>query len=325
MNRQKICVVASVVVLTSTLFSGCSANNAPGSQGTSNSNATGVVTVENCGRSITVSSTPQRILVIHPAMTEILVAVGAQEQILGQAWTVASLVTPEYQERVDAVQVISERIPDREKVTELNPDMIVASGEFWFDGERMQTIDSFMENGVPVFVSSAACGDTSQATVADSWKDIEDLGLLTGHGDEAKALVADYKSRLADAKNGVSGDMKKAALISIYEGDVFALATGLYTDVLGEAGLTNAFDGVLPEGSQFSRVSAEAVIAQNPEVLLVSVADPAKNEEMVAQVNELFANTDAVRNGKVLTIGEGPFIGGLGAPVAVERLIHELA
>ncbi len=286
------------------------------------------VTVENCGRSVTVENRPQRIMTIHPSMTEALVAMGAGDQIVGQAFTRASGVSDEYKAEVDKVPSLSDRIPSQEKVLELDPDLIVASGEFWFDGERMQTLEYFEKKGVPVFINSTACKATTDAGGAkleNAWNDIEALGKLTGHEEKAKELVNDYKEEADKAKEALGDEQYSAAMVQMYEGDIVAMATGLYTDILSQASLTNVFDGDLPDGTQYSVISAEALIGKDPDFILVNYASPEAKDADVAKVKELFANTSAVKNNRVIPVSEGPFLGVLGSPAGVKYIANEVS
>lgn len=281
--------------------------------------ASGEVSVKNCGNDVTLAKPAEKILALHPAMTEMVVAAGGKDKLIGQMWTKAGYPDGEYAAEVKAVKSVSDAIASQEEVLALKPDLIVASGDFWFDGKRMAKLDDLKKSGIAVFINSSACGDTATAKVADAFGDLTNLGTLLGTEDATKKVTKKYQDKLA-ATQKTKPKARPGALIQLYQGDAYAYDGGIYSDVLTLAGVTNTFSGELPEGKRFGKVSTEAVLAKNPEVLLVNTAMAGKQDENVTSAKKTFAGVKAVKGDAVHPVSELGFVGGLGAVRAVETI-----
>ena len=323
-QRVKFSKILGTVVFSSLLLVSCSSTTKEATSTEAMTNPAESVSVENCGRTVTLDKKPERILAVHPAMTEMLISIGAKDQMIGHIWGQANDVTDEFQKEVDEVENISDDIPSQEHIVELSPDMIVASGDFWFDGTRLQELDYFEQKGIPVFINSSACGAPSNGKYENVWKDLQDLGKLTRNEAAAKTRIDELKQQVDDVVKNV-GKEKTAVMIQVYEGDIYAFSQGLYTEVLNMAGLKNLFDGEIESDSGFSKVSTEAILAKDPDYLLVTYATPDSKDKDVSAANDSLKQLKAVSNNKVIAISENTFVGGIGTPLGIISLAENIA
>lgn len=286
--------------------------------------ASSKTSVDNCGRTVSLDAPAKKVVTIHPAMTEMVVAAGGKESLIGQMWTKVGYPNGEYQADVKGVKEISDKMASREKIQELKPDLIVASGDFWFDGKRMDKIEDLKKAGIAVFINSSACGDTSKASVNDAFGDLENLGKLLGKSKQAGEVAQKYEKRLEKASGGGTSETK-AALVQLYQGDTYAYDGGIYGDILQRAGLSNVFKGALPEGKRFGKVSTEAVISKDPTILLVNYSDSKDKSANVNKAKNSYKGTKAVTDGKVTPVSEIGFVGGIGSVRAVEEIRSAVA
>src|SRR5690606_37026378 len=127
---------------------------------------------------VTLASQPQRIVSLSPTLTEMLFAIDAGPQVVA----VDEYSTyPEQAPRTD----LSGYTPNAEAVVTYNPDLVV------LDTDVNGIVAALRELDIPVYVGPAAI------TVDDTYRQIADLGALTGHREQAQALVTRIKDDLA--------------------------------------------------------------------------------------------------------------------------------
>ncbi|EME16452.1 ABC transporter substrate-binding protein [Rhodococcus triatomae] len=271
------------------------------------------VTVTNCDRDVSVPGTPERILSLYPSMTELLIELGAADAVVGQSNTNLSAPSPELADEFAAIPVLSTGVPAKEAVVSARPDLIVSDGEYWFDGERMQTMDELAELGIPIFVNSGYCHqEVTEGRIDDVFSDLDSLGRLLGKPDRAAELADEAQTTLDAVSDRISGQSPtRTVMVQVAEGQSYALARGLYSSVLGAAGGQNLFEDELPAGKYFGQVSTESIIEKRPDVIVVvhgADADPAAAEE---DARTLFAGTPAAAQNRIHAVPEAVFAGEL--------------
>ena len=192
------------------------------------------------------------------AATEIVFAVGAGDRVV--ATDEFSYYPPEAQE----LPKLAYSSPDPERALTLAPDLVLMASQ------QREQIEQFRNLGMTVlFIDSASSLDGVFET-------IEQVGRITGNREQADALVASMRARI---------DAVTDALESVEEGPrtFFELTADLYTvgpdtfvgDVLALAKARNVATGAI---TPFPQLTAEAIIAADPEVVLL--ADGAWGESL---------------------------------------------
>ena len=139
------------------------------------------VDVTNCGRTLHFDQPPTRIVSGWPTSTELLIALGAADTVVGQYNTSTGTPDPRYAEAFGKVKVLGPNAPAREQLIAAAPQLIWADGEYLFDGTQLPTIAELNEQGIQVMVLSGFCGDdASGATVRDVDTDLAALGRILG-------------------------------------------------------------------------------------------------------------------------------------------------
>ncbi|WP_243060092.1 ABC transporter substrate-binding protein [Nocardioides sp. SR21] len=286
------------------------------------------MTFDSCGTDVTVPAAPERVLSFYPTMTEMMVALGLEDRLVGQVNTQYGTPSEQYADAYDAVRVVAEGEPSAETVIGERPDLLLAEQEWRFDGKRLPTRASYAEDGLPVLVSESLCADTkTETTVPDTYEDLERLGRLFGVEERAADLVAELEDVVAGVQEAVAGEEPASlAILSVYESTLYVQAGGLYTDVVERAGGRNLITSAdLPAGEYYAAWSPEKIVRLNPDVIVFPYNDEQVRETALAYIEDRLGTTDAVRGGRVVGVPEPVFGGGVRSSLGVEevaRLLH---
>jgi iron complex transport system substrate-binding protein len=229
----------------------------------------------------------RRIVSLVPALTEMLFAIGAGEQVIG----VSSYDEfPPEVARLPRVGALLD--PDTERILSLRPDFVILYGS------QSDLQAQFARAGIRTFVYRHG----GIATILDT---IRDLGTATGHQREAAQVVSRVHARLDAVRALVKGRPRPRVLL-VFERqpktlrEIYASGgRGFLHEMLEIAGGQNVFADVARESVQ---PSSETLIARAPEVIVEVHAAGLVEEREVAQeqgVWSALASLPAVRNQRV--------------------------
>jgi iron complex transport system substrate-binding protein len=282
------------------------------------------ITVENCDTTVTVESAPERIITIKSTTTELLLALGLGERIVGSAFLDGPL--PASLEPAGAdLTVISDFVPGQEAVLGLQPDFIYGGWESNFSAEGVGERAGLARLGIGTYVSPAACkGDAmpDPLTFDTVFEEIGEAGALFGVPDAAAALIADQQAQLA-ALRPAAGDSTALWYSSGTETPYVGAGIGAPQMILEAAGLTNIFADV-----QDSWTSAgwESVVAANPDVIVLVDATWNTAEAKIAalKANAATAGLDAVQDDRFIVLPFAATEGGIRNVEAAGSVIDQL-
>jgi iron complex transport system substrate-binding protein len=194
---------------------------------------------------------PRRIVSLIPSLTEDLFAIGAGPAVVGVS---ASTDVPP--EAAKLPVIASYASADTEKIVTLHPDVVIGIAS-----QTVAAADARKAGLRAVLLSDVAFDDI--------FSDIAALGMLTGHGDESKALNDRLHARTLALLRTVH---KRAQPLRVFvvlgTGPIYTVGASSYVGkLISLAGGTVAANIREPYGSY----SAEALVAVQPDVL---VADP---------------------------------------------------
>src|SRR5512134_3832335 len=84
------------------------------------------VSVENCGISTAYADAPRRAFTMNQAATEIMLALGLQERMVGTAF-LDDAILPEFADAYNAIQVRTTAYPSRDVLLGAQPDFLYAA------------------------------------------------------------------------------------------------------------------------------------------------------------------------------------------------------
>lgn len=303
------------------------ASAAPAAPGATGATGATTLSVSNCGRELTFTEPPTRIVSLYPPLTELLLALGAKNQIVGQSGLNQAPPQAEFKAAIDAIPVISKAEPSTEALLAARPQLLIAEGDYHFDGKRLPTIDDLKARGIQVYIDTAHCpGKKAEGKVADAYTDMGNLGRLLGDEQGAAVLTGQQQRTLADVATRLTGrEPVRTALVTVYDKSLYVDAGGVYSDVLTLAGGKNVTEkSELPAGEYYAQVSAESVAKKNPDAIVFTYLDEEGRSSSEQWLREAFAATAAVRNDRLIAVPEAAFSGGLRSFAGVAELAGAL-
>jgi len=201
---------------------------------------------------VTVPERPTKIVSLSPSATEMLFAVDAGKQVVA----VDELSNfPQGAPRTK----LSGFKPNADAIAGYDPDLVVLS----YDANDV--VASLRKLKIPVYLAPAA------TTLDDSYRQITDLGTLTGNSDAAADLVKQMKSDIEK----LTRDLPKRTepLTYYYELDpqLHSVASKTFIgSVFTLAGLQNIADKADKEGTGYPKLSAEYVIDTDPDLIFLA-------------------------------------------------------
>ena len=261
-------------------------------------------TLDNCGYVQEFgASVPRRVVAIKSTATEMLLALGLEDRILGQAYQDG----PPHADWADAyarIPVLSDKLPATEVVLSLEPDLIYSGWESSFAGDALGARQALTSFGIATYVSPAACRTAGYQPEKLSFEDIFDQILEAGRifavEERAHALVAAQRGRLAALRRPV-----KAQTAVWYSSGVKTPYVGagdgvpqMMLEALGISNIASDLDG------GWSSLSWEAVIAADPDLIVLVDASWNSAEDKMKRLAENPATRvmRAVRERRYLTI-----------------------
>ena len=219
--------------------------------------------MDGAGRSVDISAPPKRIVSLSAAATDILVAVGAQAELVGA--TRYCVIPPTEEKHVTRIGGVAD--PDYERILALKPDFVVAP---WLADKTLQ--DKIAALGLPLVVLHPEGLDGVLA-------DIRMLGRATGHAASGEAVakgIEDVRALAANRWQKVPEQMRPRVLVCM---DSVSPAPGSYVDdLIAAAGGRN----VLPRATKaWVEVSPESVLQLSPDLIIVIPAADAVLENPV--------------------------------------------
>lgn len=253
-----------------------------GSDATTTAPTTGELTVvDSMGNEVTLEATATTIVSLSPTATESLFAIGAGDQVV-------AVDEFSYYPEEAPVTDLSGYTPNAEAVAAYEPDLVVISNDANDLVAQLTTLD------IPTLIQAPAVG------FDDVYDQIEDLGVLTGHTDEAGVLTTDMREAIA--KEVANAPAEAAGLTYFHE-----VSTDYYTTsstsfigtVYGLFDLVNIADEAAEAaGSEFPQMAEEAILTADPQ--LVFTTSGATPEDVVARPG--WADVDAVVNDDVVML-----------------------
>jgi iron complex transport system substrate-binding protein len=222
----------------------CSAGDAPP--------ATTIEVVDDAGVPVRLEAPARRIVSLIPARTDLLLALGAADRIIGRT---------QYDEdpRLAGVPSVGNALtPSLEWLTARAPDLVIA----WPDQQSRNVVGRLRDLGIPVYASRVE-------SLEDVDRSLAHLGALLGLDTRADSVRAAIQRDYARAR-AIAGEAEPPVVAYLVGIDPPTVAgPGTYIDQLLQiAGARNAFGDA---GGLWPTISLETLVRRQPDRLLIAL------------------------------------------------------
>ena len=240
--------------------------------------------IDETGRSVNISPSPQRIVSLAPGITEILYALNLADKIVG----VTSFCNwpPAARQKQRIGGFIN---PSIEQIVSLKPDLIIATA----DGNRQDTVRQLERIGLPVYVTNPS--DTNGIL-----RSISHLGKITARKNAAATLVRQLQKRLSNIEAQIRHKSKPHVFFQIGLEPLITIGgRTLINEVIQRAGGVNIAS---LDTARYPRYSPEGIMAGSPDIILF--APMANDKEFIAVKKfwQQFEGVPAVKNNRIYPI-----------------------
>jgi len=261
------------------------------------------VVLDNCGTQVTIDEAPKQVVTIKSTSTELLLALGLGDKIVGQAFSDGP-VPDEWADEAKSIETLSDKAPSQEVVLAKSPDFVLAGWESNLSADTAGERDLLAKLGVNTYVSPAACKEKKyqpkKLTFDHVFAQVQEVGRIFEASAEADALIAAQKKQLAGVQKAKSGT---SALWFSSGSDLPFVGAGIGAPqmVLEELGMENIAADVQ---DTWTSMSWEKIADANPDVIVLVDAtwNSAKKKIDYLRSHPVTAELDAVKNGYFVTV-----------------------
>ncbi|MCK8475714.1 putative F420-0 ABC transporter substrate-binding protein [Microbacterium aurugineum] len=310
-----------LAVLVAAVLSGCSgAPAAPAAAADPKP-----LVLDNCGTEVSAEAAPRRILTIKSSTLELALALGAGDRIIGSAFSDGPL-PDDLAASAEGIDVVSDKVPSKEAVLELEPDLVFAGWESNFSVDGAGERADLHKLGITTYVAPAACkapGYMPDPLTFDAVFDgFAEAGELLGEQDAASALIAEQRAALDEI---APDDRGLTALWYSSGTDQPFVGAGIGAPqmIMSAAGLDNVFADV---HDTWTSSSWELIAEADPDVIvLVDAAwNTAESKIALLTSNPVTSELDAVQNQRFVIVDFPATEAGIRNVDAVESIVTQL-
>lgn len=301
-----------IVFMLSALLVACqpAADEAP-AEAPAAEEASAIEITDGLDRSVTLHVPVKKVVSLSPSNTEILFAVGAGDKVVGVTeycnYPAAAL-------DIEKIGGFSADTISVETIVSLEPDVVLAYGD-----RQVDVIEALEAVDIPVVA-------LDPKTLTDVYDNITTVGQITGHEDQAQAVVADMKARIdvvIEKAATVAEEDKVLVFWEIFDEPLMTTGKSTYIGQMLElAGGVNIF-GDLEEA--YPQINVEEVVSRNPQAIMGSDTHGEKLTPEMVGARPGWDQIDAVVNGRIFLI-DGDIVSRAGPRLAdaVEAIAQAL-
>lgn len=257
--------------------------------------------LNNCGVAVSVPMAPQRVVTIKSTATELLLALGLGDRIVGvgfqdgpapEPWTTAAAALP----------ILSDKLPAQEVVLEVEPDFIYGGWESTFSADGAGERQTLAALGIASYVAPAACRSIKPAKLRfdDVFSEIAEMGSIFDIAPSAAALIASQQAALAAITpdgRGLTALWYSSGTKTPYVG----AGSGAPQMMLEAIGLHNIMAEV---DDGWISASWEAVVDADPDIIVLvdAVWNSAAQKKTLLAENPITSQLDAVIHQRYLIV-----------------------
>lgn len=249
-----------------------------------------VTIVDDLDKEIRIDKKPERIISLAPSMTELLFALGLEDEVVGVT-TLADY---------PAEAVLKEKIgtivdPSVEKIISLKPDLVLAVAI-----NKEETITQLRRLGIKV-------AGFDPHNIKESIELIKKVGLLTGQQETARVITTELTDSLTQIEQLVVKELQDRqgpkVFYEIWSNPLYTAGSDTFIDdiinIAGGINIGSKADGAWPQ------YSLEVLILEDPDVYIASPHSSAHKVTVEKIKNrDNYQGIKAVRNGRVYIVDQ---------------------
>ena len=252
---------------------------------------------------VTFEKAPERVVSLAGFATEMLLALGLEDRIVGYAWQ-DNDVLPQYQEAFEKLTPLCEpgMDPGEEVVLAAQPDLVL-SWASWSEDDYF-SYENLSKNGIGAY--GFHCERTENSSLEDVYEDFLNLGKIFRVDDRAEALVGEMQERIAAVQERIKNEEPVSVFvcdIGSSEEQAFTAGGGLPADLISKAGGKNI---ITDTGLNWTKVSWEVVAEANPDWIVIDYytnADDVEGTIEFLKTQPALKELDAVKNERFVILG----------------------
>ncbi|QHF93851.1 MULTISPECIES: ABC transporter substrate-binding protein [unclassified Streptomyces] len=279
-------------------------------------------TVTNCGVKTTFERPPERVVTMNQHVTEIMLALGLQDRMVGTAY-LDDRILPKYAKQYGEVEVLAKKYPSKETLLAADPDFVYGGYDSAFDKSEGRERSALKESGVDSRLNLEGC--TQDVDAGTLRKEIREVGRTFGVPGRAEALIEKQDAQLAASAKRLKGVHKPS--VFVYDsGDSTAFTAGgegIGNDIVRRAGGRNIFSDV---HRTFADVSWEKVVQRKPEVVVIYDygGTPVAEKKKRLLNDPALAEVPAIKHKRFAVLPLSSAVLGVRVPDAVDELARQL-
>ena len=238
------------------------------------------LTLENCGRTITIEKAPQRAVAIGQSSAEILYMLGLGDRLIGTAVWIGP-VLKEYEAVNAKVERLADNDPSFESVVNKKPDFVAAQFQ-WHVGPEgiVAKPEQFEELGIPVYTAPADCIGKDNTGGGDGvrhgvftmdliYQEIGELAKIHDVQDRGADVIASLKAREEAARKKIATHAGLSAVFwfSSAELDIDPYVAGR-NGAPGYIMRTLGIENVVESDEEWPTVGWETIAKANPTIIV---------------------------------------------------------
>ncbi|HSP29707.1 MAG TPA: ABC transporter substrate-binding protein [Ilumatobacteraceae bacterium] len=230
----------------------------------------------------------QRVVSLSPTHTEMMFAIGAGDQLV--AVDQFSDYPAEAQALPNELSAFDNNV---EAIAAYEPDLVLIGGDFNGLGPQLDELGIAWWDG------------PASTTIDDTYRQIEELGAVTGRDAEADALVASMQAEIDEIVASTPVPTEPLTVFHELDDTLFSLdSTTLFGELYGLLGLRNIADTAEGDSGGYPQLNAEFVVSADPDFIFLADTKCCGQSLDTVAARDGWADMSAVQNGNVIELDD---------------------
>jgi iron complex transport system substrate-binding protein len=230
----------------------------------------------------------QRVVSLSPTHTEMMFAIGAGDQLV--AVDQFSDYPAEAQELPNELSAFDNNV---EAIAAYEPDLVLIGGDFNGLGPQLDELGIAWWDG------------PAPATIDGTYRQIEELGAVTGRDAEADALVASMQAEIDEIVAATPTPAEPVTFFHELDDTLFSLdSTTLFGELYGLLGLRNIADTAEGDSGGYPQLNAEFVVSADPDFIFLADTKCCGQSLETVAARDGWADMSAVQSGNVIELDD---------------------